>query len=376
MGHTAIHFGKQLIFNATIKPGEKMILKRRPLSFAACFAIFLFCASCNSKKPEVQQQVSPPPIVDVIIAQTKGISNIIEANGAIVAGEYVELHPETNGRIVYLDVPEGRYTEQGTVIARIYDLDLQAQLSRAKAQFDLAQKTEERLQKLLDVNGVNQADYDAAVNDVTINKSEVNRLNALINKTVVKAPFSGVVGLRKLSMGAYVTSADIITTIQQVNKLKVDFTVPEVYSSIIKKGGIVEVEISSGKQRHKAVIIATEPQINAETRNLLVRALLQDGTASPGSFVKVYVNAGTDKTSIMVPANAIIPDAKSKKLVIIKDGKAKFTNVETGTRLAGEVEVTSGITAGDSVAVTGVLFARPDKPVKIRSVKQLKDLAQ
>ncbi len=353
-----------------------MILKRRPLSFAVYFTTLFFCASCSSKKPTPQLQVSLPPVVDVIIAQTENISNIIEANGTIVAGEYVELHPETSGRIVYLDVPEGRYTEQGTVIARIYDLDLQAQLSKAKAQLDFSQKTEERLKKLLDVNGVNQADYDGAINDVTINKSEVNRLNALINMTVVKAPFSGLVGLRKLSVGAYVTTADAITTIQQVNKLKVDFTIPEIYSEIIKKGRTIEVQINADVKRHKAVIFATEPQINTSTRNLLVRALLQDGSASPGSFVKVYVDAGNDKNSIMIPANAIIPDAKSKKVVTVKNGKALFKEIETGTRLAGEVQVTKGISPGDTVVVTGVLFARPDKPVQIRTVKQLKDLAQ
>jgi membrane fusion protein, multidrug efflux system len=340
-------------------------------------ASVLVISSCSSKKAEQQTPpAQPAPMVDVIIAQNTSISNSIEVNGTVVANEFVELHPETNGRVVYLQVPEGNYINEGTVIARIYDADLQAQLSKATAQLALAKTTEQRLKKLLDVNGVNQADYDAAVNEITSQQSEVNRLNALITKTVVKAPFSGIVGLRKISIGAYVTSADIITTIQQVNKLKIDFTVPSSYGSLIKKGGQIDVGFDGDKVHHKAIIVATEPQIDAATRNVMVRAMLQSGNPSPGTFAKVYINASAKNVnSIMVPANAIIPDARNKKLVVVKNGNAAFVNVETGVRQAGVVEITSGISEGDSVVVSGVLFARPDKPVKVKAVKQLKDIA-
>lgn len=354
-----------------------MVFCKKNFLSQGSFVVFIFLLSCKNDKPVTQQQqASPPPIVDVIIAQAKTISNVVEVNGTVVANEYVELHSETNGRIVYLNVPEGQYTQEGTVIAKIYDADLQAQLTKAKSQYDIAVVTQERLKKLLDINGINQADYDAAQNDATTQKSEVNRLTALINKTVVKAPFSGVVGLRRLSIGAYVTSADIITTIQQVNKLKIDFTVPEIYAGIIKKGSMVDVQLGAEQLKHKAEIIATEPQINSETRNLVVRALLESGSANPGSFAKVYVNASVDKNSITVPANAIIPDAKNDKLVLIKNNKAVFSDIETGVRDAGTVEIIKGVSAGDTVVVTGVLFARPGKPVQIRNVKDLKDVVQ
>lgn len=341
--------------------------------FSYLLPLFLF--ACKNKTPQTQQsQSAPPPLVDVIIAQTKTISNTIEVNGSVVANEYVELHSETGGRIVYLNVPEGKFTEAGTIIAKVYDGDLQAQLDRAKSQYNLAVTTEQRLKKLLDIKGINQADYDAAVSDVATQKSEINRLNALITKTIVRAPFSGIVGLRRISIGAYISTADVVTTIQQVSKLKIDFTVPEIYADIIKKGNYVAVQLDTSAQKYKAQIIATEPQINTDTRNLIVRAMLENGTANPGSFVKVYVNASTDKNSIMVPSDAIIPDAKKDKLVIVKNGIAKFTDIETGVRDAGTVEITSGLNAGDSVIVTGVLFARAGKPVQIRSVKNLSDV--
>ena len=353
-----------------------MFFNKRPKATAILFTSIMLFSACKDEKKQPETAAAPAPAVDVIIAQTKNISNIIEANGTIVANEFVELRCEASGRLGFLDVPEGNFVKQGTIIARVNDADLQAPLRRVKSQLELAQKTEERLKKLLAVNGLNQADYDAAITEVTTQQSEVNRLTALINKTVVKAPFDGVAGLRKLSIGAYITSADIITTIQQVSKLKVDFTLPETYGNLIKKGSTVEIQVNANTQRYKAVVIATEPQINTTTRNITVRAILQGGSVNPGSFVKVYVQGATNKNSIMVPGNAIIPDAKNKKVVLVKNGKALFTDVETGVRETGTVEITKGIAAGDTVVVTGVLFARPDKPVKIRTVKSLKEFAE
>ncbi|HEV7378329.1 MAG TPA: efflux transporter periplasmic adaptor subunit, partial [Dyadobacter sp.] len=124
--------------------------------------------------------------------------------------------------------------------------------------------------------------------------------------------------------------------------------------------------------RQSARIIASEPQVNQSTRNLTVRAVLNSGSLTPGSFVKVYLNEGAEQSSILIPANSIIPEAKSKKVVTVKNGKATFVNVETGARQEEYIEILKGLSVGDSVVVSGVLFARPDAPVKVRSVRDLK----
>ena len=337
----------------------------------------LTLASCKGKPEPVKPKDAPPTVVDVIVAGTQGLTNTVEANGNIVANEYVELHPEISGRITYLNVPEGHVIAQGTVIARINDADLQAQLSKSKVQLDLAQKTEDRYKQLLNVNGINQADYDNAVNQVNSLKADIQYTQTLIDKTVIKAPFGGVVGLRQVSPGAYVTAGNVIATIQQVSKVKIDFTIPEEYSNLIKKGNLVDVEVDAAQQtRKKAEVIATEPQVNQATRNLKVRAMLREGTANPGAFVKVFVDAGGNKKAIMIPTNSIIPDDKNSQVILVKNGKASFVNVRTGVRESNNVEVVSGIKAGDSVVVTGVLFARPKGVLKVRSVKTLEQLAQ
>jgi len=183
--------------------------------------------------------------------------------------------------------------------------------------------------------------------------------------------------LRQVSPGAFVTSTNIIASIQQLDKIKIDFTIPEQYSNLIKKGGVVEVEVDAAKQiRKKAIIIATEPQINQNSRNLSVRTILQNGTANPGSYVKVFLTSEVDKKAIMIPTNSIIPDDKNNQVVLVKDGKAAFVNVQTGLRSANNVEITKGISPGDSIVVTGVLFVRPKTAVQVRSVKKLEDLSK
>jgi membrane fusion protein (multidrug efflux system) len=359
---------------------RRMFYTNLPVKCVSLFFIVtvgLAVTGCKGKPDTVKARETPATVVDVIIASTQGLSNTVEANGNIVANEYVELHPEISGRITYLNVPEGHSIAQGTVIARINDADLQAQLSKSKVQLDLAQKTEERYRQLLNVNGINQADYDNALNQVNSLKADIQYTQTLIDKTVIKAPFSGIVGLRQVSPGAFVTAANIIATIQQVSKVKIDFTIPEEYSNLIKKGGLVDVEIDAAQQiRKKAEVIATEPQVNLASRNLKVRAVLREGTANPGAFVKVFVDAGVNKKAIMIPTNSIIPDDKNSQVILVKSGKAAFINVKTGVRESNNVEVISGVQAGDSVVVTGVLFARPKSALKVRSVKTLDQLAK
>lgn len=335
-------------------------------------------ARCKEKAEAARprSQANQPTIVDVIVARPTNINNKIEANGSVVANEYVELHPEVSGRITYLNVPEGEHIEKGTIIARINDADLQATLEKSKVLLDLYQKTEERNRKLLAVNGLNQADYDLALNNVNSTKADIDYTQAQLDKTIIRAPFSGTIGLRQVSPGAYVTSSNIIATIQQLDKIKVDFTLPEQYSSVVRKGSSVDIEIDAANKIHRrGLIIATEPQINLSSRNLKVRAILLEGQGHPGAFVKVLINAGADKRAIMVPTNSIIPDDMNSQLVVVKDGKAVFVNVQTGVRESNNVEVTKGLSPGDTVVVTGVLFARPKAPLTVRSVKTLDQLA-
>ncbi|MBX9732688.1 MAG: efflux RND transporter periplasmic adaptor subunit, partial [Chitinophagaceae bacterium] len=203
-------------------------------------ATLFFAFSCKEKKNTGETKTNEKPqatIVDVLIAGGSSVSNTVEVNGTVIPFETVTINPETSGRLTYLNVPDGAKVSAGTVLARINDADLQANLNKTKVLLDLAQKTEQRLRKLVAINGINQADYDAALNQVNSLKADLVVTQSQIDKTVIKAPFSGVLGLRQISPGAYVTPATILSTLQQVDKVKIDFNVPELYTDLIRKGG-------------------------------------------------------------------------------------------------------------------------------------------
>jgi membrane fusion protein, multidrug efflux system len=348
------------------------------ISFLCVTVTIVSLVGCKGKSEPQKPRENPPTTVDVMIATTQPVDNTIEANGSVIANETVELRAEVSGRLIYLNVPEGKQVAKGTVLARINSADLAAQLQKTRAQLQLAETTERRLKTLLDAGGVNQNDYDVAVSTVNNLKADIAYTQTLIDKTVIRAPFSGTIGLRQVSPGAYVSPANIIATIQQLTRSKIDFTLPEQYSNLVKIGNSVAVEVdAAGEVRERATIIAMEPQAIRQTRNIIVRALLEKSTPNPGAFVKVYVNTSTiDQRAVMVPTNTIIPDDKNNQVILVKGGKASFVNVQTGMRTANNVEITKGVQPGDTVVVTGVLFARPKAPLRIRSVKTLEQLAE
>lgn len=321
--------------------------------------------SCRKRTEKTKDRV--PVTVDVIVAQKVRFPSSIEVNGESLSEEMVELHPEISGRLTYLNIPDGATVEKGTLLAKINDADLQAQLEQQKVQLDLAVKTEKRLKELLAVNGINQSDYDAALSQVNTTDANIKVLNAQIDKTVVRAPFSGKLGLRMVSPGAYVTPLTLLGTLQQSDNIKIDFTVPEFYANLVRVGKNVSIQTNESDEKQPAVISAVEPQINVETRNIKVRARLKSGNISPGTFLKVLLNK--DEEGIVVPSNALIPDASSNQVIVVKKKKAVFVNVETGIRNADVVELLGGINSGDTIVISGVLFVRPNAFVKIRNIK-------
>ncbi|WP_151089121.1 efflux RND transporter periplasmic adaptor subunit [Hymenobacter baengnokdamensis] len=333
-------------------------------------------AGCHSKTDDSKggkdsKKNNGPALVDVLVAHPSSVTDSIEANGTVVANDFVELHPEVNGRLIALNVSEGRHVSQGSIIARINDADLRAQLQKTNALLQVARLSQDRLEKLLKVQGVNQADYDLAVSQVRSNEADAAYTQAMLAKTVIRAPFAGVLGLRQVSPGAYVTPATIIATLQADTKLKVDFTLPEANGNIVQPGSVVTVRFAGNPpRRYNATIQAQESQVNQTTRNLTVRALLPAGAqVSPGTFARVSVSTGAARRSVLLPTNAIMPGDKSDQVVLVKHGKAVMQDVKTGDRQNEQIAVVSGIAAGDSVVTNGVLFTQPGKPVKVRKAK-------
>jgi membrane fusion protein, multidrug efflux system len=334
--------------------------------------LFVLVTSCNSPKKETANIAKPAVFVDVTVAQIQDFKTNLEVNGAVISNELIELHPEVSGRLILLNIPDGGIVKKGTVLAKINDADLQAQMTQYKSQLELAIKTEKRLNDLLKINGVNQADYDLALNQLNVIKANVAYTEAQLDKTVIKAPFAGELGLRMVSPGAYVTPQTIIGTLGQNDKVKIDFAVPESYFDLIQKGNIILVKGNGSKDTLTATISAIDPQVNTISRNIKVRALLGAGKLSPGSFVKVILE--NSRKTIIVPSNSIISEGYVSQVVVVKKGKAIFKTVETNLRNANSIEITKGLVLGDSVVVSGMLYVRPNTKVKVQHVKTLAEL--
>lgn len=333
----------------------------------------LLSIGCNSKKDNnntiaaTPKSATPPIAADVVICKTTMLEAALELNGTIVANDFVELRPEVSGRIIALNIKEGTQVGKDVLIAKLNDEDLQAQLRKTQAQLNIAQTTEQRLKKLLDANGINQQDYDQAATQVATLAADIDYIKAQIRKTEIRTPFAGRIGLKQVSQGAYVSAQNIITTLQANNGLKVDFNVPENYANLVKIGSSVSVTLEGKPQSFHATVQAIEPRIDQNTRNLKVRATLHTNDAQIGAFAKISL-AQVARNAITIPTNAIVPDTRNKKVFVLKNGKAQSIVVETGIRQKDVVEITSGLNTGDTVAVSALLYLRPDAPAKVKNV--------
>lgn len=330
--------------------------------------IFLLAllVACSGKK-QAQPPSTPPVQVDVIVAAMQTIPDELEGNGTVLSAEMVELHPETSGRLISLHLADGGMVKKGTLLAKINDAELQAQLRQQRVQLELARKNKGRFEAMLAVSGINQADYDNAVNQVASLEAAVDVTLALIDKTELRAPFDGQLGLRMVSPGAYVTPQTTIGSIVANGPFRIDFTLPEQLASTIKAGREVEIIGGTGEQA-TATVSAVDPQVNQLTRNVKIRSILKNGAVQPGAYVKVRLKRSIK--GIAVPTQCIIPDATSSKLILVQEGKGKFVPVKTGIRTQDIVQITDGVEPGDSIIVTGVLFVRPNAAVKVRAVKE------
>jgi membrane fusion protein (multidrug efflux system) len=350
-------------------------LKQSVTYFAALPLLCLLALSCSSdrkKEAEAQQKAGPrpPARVDAFLVEARSISESIEVPGTVVAADATEIHPEVSGRIVSLNVREGAVVGQGSLIAKLYDGDLQAQRRKLQVQLKQAQTTVDRYAALQKIGGISRQDLDVAQLQISNARADLEIINTDIRKTEVRAPFTGKLGLKTQSTGAFVTPQSVLTTIQKTNGMRIDFSLPEQYVGRVKQGTWVNFTTSNDNRVYAAQVIATESGISGATRTLTMRALIK-GAASgliPGSFVRVKIGFDPDPNALMIPSQAIVPQARGKKVYVINNNKVDFVDVTTGQRDSSQVQITSGLKLGDTVAITGILGLKAGGKAFVRKV--------
>ncbi len=319
---------------------------------------------------------APPPVQKALVVQTliaapQSLSADIEVPGTIMANETAEIHPEVSGRLVQLNIKEGTNVSVGALLAKLYDGDLQAQLRKLEVQLKIAEQTEKRQAELVKIQGISQQEYDLSLLGVLNLKADMDIIRESIRKTEIRAPFGGKLGLKNVSPGAYVTPASVLTTISQVSSLKIQFNVPERYGAQLKPGLPVSFSIDGTNKTFTATVIASEISIDENTRSLAVRALIkqQDPALIPGAFAKVKIVLGKNNEALMVPNSVIIPSGRKKQLYVYEGGKAMMKEVTTGVRDSTNIQVLTGIKAGDTVITSAVLFLRPGLAVELAKIE-------
>jgi membrane fusion protein, multidrug efflux system len=310
-----------------------------------------------------------PRLVEALVLRPQSLQNELSVTGSLLAFDEVELKNDVAGRIVFLNLPEGKNVKKGTVLVRLYNDDLQAGLRKLEAQLSLQVQLSKRQYELREMNGISQNEYEKTVLEVSTLKAEIEEKKAQIRKTEVLAPFDGIVGLRNVSVGAVVTTSTVLATLRS-SKLKLDFYVPEKYSEVIRPGMQVAFSLYSGQKELQAVVQATERGIDTDTRNLKVRAFIQSSATNlnPGAFANVKLRLGDNQKALMVPNECLIPMERNQQVILSRNGKAVFVTVKTGIRKESKVEILEGLQPGDTIVTSGMMFIKAEDPLKFSHV--------
>lgn len=346
-----------------------------PVSFlVSALCCPLIFSSCGSKSGETSPRpVTPSATMTVkgIVLKPQALDNMVRSSGTVLASEAVDLAPEAAGRVETIAFKEGGHVRKNDVLVKINDDDLQAQLRKTELQIQLAADQEKRQKYLFEKNSISREQYDISLNQLNILKADHDNLLASIRKREVRAPFDGIVGLRYISEGGYVTPTTRIASVQKINPMKVDFSIPERYAGQVAIGDRVTLRSEETSLEFTGRLYAIEPKIDQQLGTLQLRALFDNKGEKvfPGAFVHIELRLKRIADALMIPTQAIIPVLKGQTVLVKKGGVAQSIPVQTGVRTSTSVQITAGLAPGDTVITTGIMQLRPGMPV-IVSVRE------
>jgi membrane fusion protein (multidrug efflux system) len=326
-------------------------------------------------KPSVAREAKPATVrpdgnalpVSTYVVTPGPFAEKLHATGTLRADEAVELQAETTGKIVSINFTEGSHVRAGALLVKLNDADLRATLSRAQYRKQLAMLREKRIAQLLKQGVARLEEYDTALAELNVQDADIELTRAQIAMTEIRAPFDGIVGLRYVSDGAFITAATRVATLQRLDRLKIDFSLPEKYAGRIKPKSPVSFSVAGGDRRFKGEIYALDPRIDAATRTVVVRAWCDnpDERLLPGASASVELVLTELGEAILVPSVAVVPGLNELNVYVVgKDHKAERRAVEAGTRLESTVHILSGLRKGDVVITSGLQQLRPGQLVE------------
>jgi membrane fusion protein (multidrug efflux system) len=307
---------------------------------------------------------APVPVYTHMVEAKPFVEHLV-ATGSVLAEESVELTSEIAGKVVDVRFEEGSRVKKGDVLVKLDDSELRAELDRTLSQADLAELQAARQKELLAVKSASQENYDVAISEVHVLEAQTALIRARLAKTEIRAPFDGLVGLRNVSVGAYLTPGSHIASIQDITTVKVEFSVAERHMDRLSTGNEVKVTVAGSAEPFTGTVYAIAPRIDPATRTIRLRARAENpgGRIFPGAFATVDLALREIPDAIFVPAGARIAGLNQQTVFVNDSGKAQVRPVQTGLRLDRDVQITRGLRSGDELITSGQLQLRPGMPV-------------
>lgn len=322
-------------------------------------------------KPGAPKAVAVSVRLSAQVVKLQELDNTISSSGSLLANEEVQVQPEVAGKITELYIQEGTNVRKGQLLLKINDQDLVAGLTKLKSNLALARQNELRQKKLLAIHAISQQEYDTSLNVVDATQADIEFTKATILKTQLYAPFNGRIGLRYVSLGTYINPGTKIASLEQIDHLKLDFSVPGQYAGVVHVGDQVFFTVQGFPKKYQARISAMEPKIDVATRTFHLRAIFTNNTEPallPGAFADVQLVLRATSNALMVPTQAIVPVLKGQTVYLYKNGQARQVPVEIGVRTDTQIQITSGIHAGDSLITTGLLSIKSGDAISLEKI--------
>jgi membrane fusion protein (multidrug efflux system) len=367
--------------NPRLLPGKAPAPKTSPIAITLLLLLSLpvmvflnACASrANENAPATGTTIAAAPGIpaDVHIVANGEVKQLIEITGTLAANQDVIISSELTKKVVHVPVREGHVVSKGTLLFQLDDADLQAQLERLRQQEKLAALNEARLKDLIAHDAVSQQDYDQAATNLAVLKAEIRQLQTTIDKTRIRAPFAGRIGIIRTYPGALVSPNTPLTTIVDDAQIKLEFSVPEKYANLVISGSRQVFTVEGDSTRYNATVISKESFVDRSTRTLLVRAIVSNpqNKLVVGQSGRLAIALRTTNNALQVPSQSLMPSSQGYSVYLLRNGKAQATPVVVGQRDAEHVQITSGIQIGDTVITSNQLRLTPGSDVRIANVK-------
>lgn len=354
------------------RPVKYISLSLLAVVVIAAIIIIPKLTSTEDKKQETGgNQRNQMVLADGFVIKEAVLENNIKTVGTILANEEVEIRSEISKKISGIHFKEGTYVGRGKTLFTLDNSDLYARLRKFELQEDLMLKKMERNDVLREKGLLPMEDYEIAENELEQVRADIDILLIDISKTSIRAPISGIVGLREVSRGSYVSPTSPLTTIQDVSRVKIDFSIPERYISAFKIGQKIKFRVDGIDEEYEGEVYAYEPKVEGNTRSLLIRAIASNEGRKllPGTFANVTLNLENIEDAILIPTQAVIPKLKGHDVYVVRGGKAAQVEVQIGMRTEDKVQILSGLAPGDTVIITNILRLKPNADVKIEKVE-------